>query len=478
MNYLPRAALILGLAASLGLTACGSSGGGKTTRPPGSSVSSLSSVSQSSSSQTSSSSSSSSSLPTHASNGTIYCTPAGTDPDGDGWGWENNASCIVRNSAADPDKGDFDGCIIDTSSWPYCTADNGSWGLEDSQVCVSRSFCPANRSGQQAPLSDTLVSPEASPKAKAVYDFLRTQWGEKMLSGQQDLTWQDSTDMFQRVINDTGKAPAIMGYDFMNYRYTSGSGLQQTEEAIAHADRGGLVTFCWHWRDPSRITDKFYSNETGFQIPIANGALDTANPVFEQINADIDQIAGELKRLEDAGVVVLWRPLHEASGGWFWWGRPRADGIAPAYAQVLLWRHLFDRLTNHHQLSNLIWVWNGQGAAWYPGDAYVDIVGMDIYDTPRSYGSQIGKYAEAGNYSLQVKPVALTENSNIPDPDKMAEDGAWWLWFVVWNDGTGEEGVSNSNNFWTGDYYNTLAHKQHVYNHPRVLTLEDLPAFD
>lgn len=74
--------------------------------------------------------------------------------------------------------------------------------------------------------------------------------------------------------------------------------------------------------------------------------------------------------------------------------------------------------------------------------------------------------------------MALTENSNIPDPDKMAEDGAWWLWFVVWNDGTGEEGVSNSNNFWTGDYYNTLAHKQHVYNHPRVLTLEDLPAFD
>src|SRR5690606_37436229 len=319
-----------------------------------------------SSSVSSMNSSSSSALPTHASNGTVYCTPAGTDPDGDGWGWENNASCLVRNSAVDPDRGDFDGCIIDTGSWAFCAVDNGSWGLESGQACVSRSFCPANRTSQQTPIAQTLASPNASAKSQAVYDYLRSVWGNKMISGQQDLTWQDSTDMYQRVINDTGKAPAIMGYDFMNYRYTSGSGLLQTEEAITHADRGGLVTFCWHWRDPSRVTDKFYSDETGFQIPIVNGELDTSNPVFTQMRSDIDQIAGELKRLEDAGVVVLWRPLHEASGGWFWWGRPRTDGVAPAYAQVLLWRYLFDRLENHHGLGNLIWVWNGQSAAWYP----------------------------------------------------------------------------------------------------------------
>lgn len=499
-NLFTLSGLLLSLTLTVSLTACGGGGGSSKSSSvsltPGSSSadSSASSVESSSSSMVDSSSSvsstvssssaasSSSALPTHASNGTIYCTGAGTDPDGDGWGWEEPSagagfSCLVRNSAPDPDKGDFQGCIIGTGSWNYCAVDNTSWGVENGEVCISQSFCPANRSATQTPISENLVTPNASAKAQGVYDYLLSVWGSKTLSGQQDLTWQDSTDMYQRVINDTGKAPAIMGYDYMNYHYTSGSGLQQTEEAIAHWDRGGLVTFCWHWRDPSRTTDEFYSADTDFQIPMANGQLDTASPIFAQMNSDIDQIATELKTLQDAGVVVLWRPLHEASGGWFWWGRARTDGTSPAYAQVILWRHIYDRMVNHHGLTNLIWVWNGQSAAWYPGDAYVDIVSLDIYDGTRNYESQIDAYTATKNYPLQVKPVALSENSNIPDPDNIAADGAWWLWFVVWNDGSGAEGVDSTNNFWTGEHYNTNAHKTKVYNHPNVINLDDLPEF-
>src|SRR5690606_22527855 len=155
------------------------------------------------------------------SNGVIYCTPAGTDPDGDGWGWESNASCLVRNSAPDPDKGNFHGCVIGVGSWNYCSLDNGSWGSENDDVCISSSFCPANRSATQTAIAADLTNPAASATAQAVYDYLRTEvWGKKTLSGQQDLTWQDSTDMYQRVVDDTGKAPAIMGYDFMNYGMT------------------------------------------------------------------------------------------------------------------------------------------------------------------------------------------------------------------------------------------------------------------
>lgn len=506
MNYLLNLrTLVSSLGVVVCLTACGGGGSSTPDNPARSSSAttnnssstaissvgisstaseaSASSQAMSSSSEASvSSQASSSALPTHASNGTIYCTAAGTDPDGDGWGWEEPSggagfSCLVRNSAPDPDKGDFEGCIIGTLSWNYCATDNGSWGLADGEVCISQSFCPANRSDTQIALSETLVTPNASATAQAVYDYLLSIWGNKTLSGQQDLTWQDSTDMYQRVINDTGKAPAIMGYDYMNYRYTNGSGLQQTEEAIAHWDRGGLVTFCWHWRDPSLTTDAFYSAETDFQIPMVNGQLDTGSPLFANMNSDIDQIAAELKVLQDAGVVVLWRPLHEASGGWFWWGRARTDGISPAYAQVVLWRHIYERMVNHHGLTNLIWVWNGQSAAWYPGDSYVDIVSLDIYDGAQNYESQIDAYNTTKLYPLQVKPVALSENSNIPDPDAIADDGAWWLWFVVWNDGNSAEGVTSSNNFWTGEHYNTNAHKTKVYNHPNVITLDDLPEF-
>src|SRR5690606_25571121 len=132
---------------------------------------SVSSSSESSSSAVSSSSSSISSapsLPTHASSGVIYCTPAGTDPDGDGWGWESNATCLVRNSAPDPDKGNFHGCVIGVGSWNYCSLDNGSWGSENNEICISSSFCPANRSATQTAMATDLTNPAASATAQAV----------------------------------------------------------------------------------------------------------------------------------------------------------------------------------------------------------------------------------------------------------------------------------------------------------------------
>lgn len=497
-----------------GLTACG--GGSGSTKPDTSPVSSqaaststsspssslasseassatnssaLSTVSTSSTTNTSSTSSasssasnlssSSSSLPSHASNGTVYCTEAGTDSDGDGWGWENNASCLVRNSAADPDRGNFQGCIVGTSSFVYCATDNGNWGYESGHICMSQSFCPANRSADdQTALADQLVDSAATSTTQTVYDYLRSIWGTKTLAGQMDLTWNDSVDEKARVYADTGKYPALMGFDFMQYtRSDLGSGLNQTTEAKNFWDQGGLVAFNWHWRDPSHTTDAFYSADTSFKIPVANGQLDMSSTDMQSIDADIDTIASELKSLQDQGVAVLWRPLHEASGGWFWWGRARTDGVPPAYAEVLLWRHIYERMTNHHGLHNLIWVWNGQSAAWYPGDSYVDIVGTDIYDGAQNYESQIATYNTTKGFPLHTKLVALTENSNIPSPDNIASDGAWWLWFMVWNDSTSTAGVTDKDNFWTGEYYNTNAHKVEVYNHVNVITLDELPSF-
>ena len=417
-------------------------------------------------------------MPTETSTGNPYCSLQAIDPDGDGWGWENSTStsCVVRNSPADPDAEDFEGCIVGVSSWDYCAVDNGSWGYEDNTICVSESFCAANRTGDQAAMSEDLINANSDATTEGVYDYLRSIWGNKILSGQQDLTWRDSTDMYQRVLDDTGKAPAIMGYDYMNYVPASGDGQAQTEEAIAHWDRGGLVTFAWHWRAPIGASE-FYSADTDFEIPVANGELDTDSAAFTEMQQDVDVIAGELQTLEDAGVPVLWRPLHEASGGWFWWGRTREDGVPPAYANVLLWRYLYDRLTNVHGLNNLIWVWNGQSATWYPGDDYVDIASQDIYDGEQNYESQIESYNAVKAYPGQTKLVALSENSNIPDPDNMEVDGAWWLFFVVWNDSTAEANVTSSDNFWTGEYYNTNAHKSHVYNHELVITLDELPEF-
>lgn len=419
--------------------------------------------------------------PNAASNGYPYCRTE-SDPDGDGWGWENSYSCIVYRSAADPGVGNFAYCAVGSSKQTLCATDNGSWGSENGQICLSRSMCPGMGSGTQGTMRNAPVNANASATTKTVYSYLKSIWGSRTLSGQQDLTWQDNIDQYQRVVTDTGRAPAIMGYDFMNYGlYWNGiSGITQTEEAITHWNRGGLVTFAWHWRDPnaaSGVVGEFYTEKTAFTIPITNGVLDTSSSTFANMEADVALIAAELQKLEDAGVPVLWRPLHEASGGWFWWGRTRTDAVPPAYAQVVLWRYLYNRLTNYYGLNNLIWVWNGQSGAWYPGDAYVDIVSHDIYDGNQNYETQASTLNVAKGYSQEAKMVALSENSNIPDPDLMTSENAFWLYFVVWNDSDTAAGVTSSSNFWTGEYYNTNAHKVKVYNHERIITLDELPDF-
>ncbi|PUA30842.1 MAG: beta-mannosidase [Cellvibrio sp. 79] len=387
-------------------------------------------------------------------------------------------------------------CQVDGKSWLVCSENQNGWGYEYGKYCIASTFCPANRTnlpslaGRTAP-----VDTKTNTKTSAIYTYLRSIAGQQTLTGQQDLTWKDGIDMAERVHKDTGKYSALMGYDFMNYGMTANwvEGVKQTEEAIAYANKGGLITFTWHWRDPAQLNTsnannaQFYTKDTNFQIPIKDGSLDTNSTAYTQINAGIDLIATELKKLNDAGVTVLWRPLHEASGyngeGWFWWGRPRTDGVPQAYAQILLWRHMYERLVGYHGLHNLLWVWNGQSAAWYPGDDVVDIISHDIYDSTdnQTYKSQISTYTQARKYSSEAKLIALSENGFIPDPDKVSADGAWWLWFMTWNDGnfneTTLESGTHKDNFWSGDYYNTSAHKTKVYNHANMITLDELPTF-
>jgi mannan endo-1,4-beta-mannosidase len=400
----------------------------------------------------------------------------------------SSSSSIQASSSSLPSTAK---CTIDGKQWNVCTSNQDNWSFEDGHYCIAQAYCPANRTSfPVGALRSAPIDPNANAKTQATLTYLKSIWGQKTLSGQQDLTWKDSIDMAGRVFADTGKYPAIMGYDFMNYGMTANwvEGLQQTQEAIDYAKKGGLITFAWHWRDPALLNTsdvnnaQFYTKDTSFQIPVKDGELDGGSPAYAQINAGIDLIAIELKKLNDASVSVLWRPLHEASGnnsnGWFWWGRSRTDGVPQAFAQVLLWQHMYDRLTNHHGLHNLLWVWNGQNAAWYPGDKYVDIVSHDIYDNTdnKTYKSQIATYTQARKYPFENKMVALSENSYIPDPDKIATDGAWWLWFMTWNDSDTAAGVTSADNFWTGEHYNTNAHKTKVYNHTNVITLDELPA--
>jgi len=183
-------------------------------------------------------------------------------------------------------------------------------------------------------------------------------------------------------------------------------------------------------------------------------------PEYAATEHDLDVIAAELEVLRDAHVPVLWRPLHEANGRWFWWG---AGGPEP-FKQ--LWRMMYENFTLKHHLNNLIWVFSPGAetdlAAWYPGDAYVDIIGQDHYPLDGNHGPAKDVFDELVRMSGGKKLVALGENGPVPDPEQVERDGAGWLFFTTWSGSILFEKT-------------TPEQLRAYYNNPYVLNLGDLP---
>ncbi len=319
----------------------------------------------------------------------------------------------------------------------------------------------------------TLVDPEATENARRVMAYLCDGYGKQVLSGQQSQDGMFGLDNAGVWRGTGGSYPAILGMDLLSYspaRAAKGDQSQVVEHAIEYWEKqGGLTTLCWHWCPDARY-DKgdpwstFYTDSTTFSLKKALSGADPAG--YQMLLDDIDAIAVQLKRLQDAGVPILWRPLHEASGGWFWWGASGPE------AYLELYRLMFDRLMNHHGLHNLIWVWNGQDAAWYPGDEYVDIIGEDIYPGEHVYTSQAARFLKALSYTEGRKLIALTENGCIPDPDLLRRDGVMWAWWCTWS---GEFVLETPGFNAYGERYTEQSMLKKAYRHEAVITRKKLP---
>jgi mannan endo-1,4-beta-mannosidase len=218
----------------------------------------------------------------------------------------------------------------------------------------------------------------------------------------------------------------------------------------------------WHWRDPLRKTEEFYprsaSRPDGTEFDISK-ISDVNSAEYKAMLSDIDYIAGMLKELQDQQVPVIWRPLHEAAGGWFWWG---AKGAAPLKS---LWQIMYDRMVNHHGLRNLIWVWTREpnDDAWYPGDQYVDMVGRDIYKDG-DHSSQTLEFSDLNSRYGGRKMVTLSEVGSFPDVDNLVQDGAAWSWYMPWYGSYTRESK-----------YNTLDLWKKMFAHDYVITLDEMP---
>jgi mannan endo-1,4-beta-mannosidase len=305
-------------------------------------------------------------------------------------------------------------------------------------------------------INATLVTLNPTAEASALYQFLRNNYGKKIISGVMTL---DSFDEINWLKANTGKEPAIIGLDFMhcNRNYTWYDNEQPIKDAKTYWERNGIPVLVWHWRDPSRKTEEFYTNKTAFDI----SKIDDANSAeYKAMISDIDYISGLLKKLQDQKVPVIWRPLHEAAGGWFWWG---AKGAAPCKK---LFQLMYERMVNHHGLKNLIWVWTHEpnDQAWYPGDQYVDIVGRDIYKQG-DHSSQVSEFNAMNNIYGSKKMITMSECGSMPDANNLVKDIAAWSWFMPWYGNYVRNSTHNSLDLWK---------KMFASNY--VITLDEMPS--
>jgi mannan endo-1,4-beta-mannosidase len=282
-----------------------------------------------------------------------------TDADGlpDGWEVAQDLNPLRNDSAADADGDGF------TNLQEY-------WAACDPHSDASYPGKPSN--------------PNAAAEAKALLRWLAllpSRPERRVLVGQHcTLLPEDYDQQVARLAQVTGKSPGLLCL-----QYEMGFGNPRPVDtalvnryALDWWRQGGLVLIKWAAFNPWTGRP---ANDRSPEVDLKQLVTPGSAP-HRQFTSWLNDVARGLQELQNAGVVVLWRPMSEMTGGWFWWGRRPQDEY------VAVWRMMYDHLTRTRGLNNLLWVYESASSAhdavpsdyYYPGDAYVDVVGHNLYD--------------------------------------------------------------------------------------------------
>lgn len=318
-------------------------------------------------------------------------------------------------------------------------------------------------------INGKLSNGNAEKSASDLMKFLSDNYGKYVITGQ--YASDESNKEIDEIYSVTGKKPVIR-FSALETSYNSyDESFRDIDACVDWYKNGGIVGLMWYWRSPDENAS-VYTNETDFSLANAVTDIDISCMSQEEIRGlygegkiskecyglilDIDNISGQLISLQNRGVPVLWRPLHEASGNWFWWGANGADNYR------WLWKLMYKRMTEYFELNNLIWIWNGQSKEYIVPENTFDIASVDIY-TPadQQYGSRYEQFASLQEFIGKDKIIALSECSSIPDIDAVFRDNSIWSFFGLWY------GEYLSENYMTKDYMIKN------YNSSGVLTLDE-----
>lgn len=321
-----------------------------------------------------------------------------------------------------------------------------------------------------------LSNKDAGDSAKELMSFLTENYGDYIITGQ--YAADETNTELDLVYRTTGKYPVIRFSALENSGDTFDESFKDIDAAADWYRKGGIVGLMWYWESPGK-TPSVYAKDTDFKLSDAVTDIDIAKLSQEEIRGlygegkiseqcyglilDIDNMAGQLMSLKNKGIPVLWRPLHEASGDWFWWGASGTENYK------WLWQLMYTRMTEYFALDNLIWVWNGQSAATLVDSDTFDIAAVDIYmSEDKEYGSRYEQFAALQRIVGSNKLIALSECSSVPDIDAAFRDNAVWSFFGLWY---GEYLEDKDGNY--SDKYTLKDSFIRAYNSDGAMTLDE-----
>jgi len=237
-----------------------------------------------------------------------------------------------------------------------------------------------------------LIDKQATAETKALFGNLAELSKSHTLFGHQHATeyghgWSGDKDRSD-VKSVTGSHPAVIGVDLLGFTGRSQEEIKKTKDELRQNvldtyNRGGVTTVAWHFSNPVSGGGFYWVDSVS--LPAVKYIIPggEAHEKYKAILSEIGEWAKSVRDADGSLVPMIFRPFHEFDGGWFWWGKPHCT----REEFISLWRFTVTYLRDKVGVHNFIYAFSpdnkfrteSEFLERYPGDDYVDLVGMDNY---------------------------------------------------------------------------------------------------
>ena len=280
----------------------------------------------------------------------------------------------------------------------------------------------------------------ATKETVALYNHLHALLGKKVLFGHQDdlaygVGWQYEPGRSD-VKSVTGEYPALYGWELGHLELDSAKNLDNVpfnkmKKFIRQGYvRGGAITISWHLNNP--LNEKSAWDTTRGSV----AAILPGEPKNKTYVLYLDRLAsfiGELKGPKGEAIPILFRPFHELTGSWFWWGESECTPLE----FISLWRFTVDYLRNTKKLHNILYVYSTSDfkskenyLERYPGDEYTDVVSFDSYQHSSAITKEGNNFIKQIDSRLSMLKEIAADKNKIPAFAETGYEGIpqadWW----------------------------------------------------